>query len=411
MKAVSISLLALAGLCEARNLFREAPTLLQIDAEMDITLPLFSPINPDTVVQQTWVKFDFDAFRSRAEEALVFNLGDGAEASVITRFAECDKDNIWMWRADLVSRENDTTALPSSLVVSMVDGKQLNGHAIVGDRRFTFHSGEEYTRVTETDQSRYPPETEPVDEIIPETTEPPVNSSLGIFKQQHTISILVLIPGSTQQECNRMQNNGQLPPLRTLYQNHMSYVWTQQYGVGARVSVACIVYTSNGDTNSDLFFLRGSSAARQLRDQYAADLVTMMVTSGNYCGIGYLPSLPVTPRNSNACWTVVRSDCAIDNWSWAHELGHNMGLHHDRYVTNSNGPGVCNHGGFAPNDANPTTRSIMAYRDRCSQLGRRCTRVGSYSDGNRLGRPCRTNTGETNVVYWRDAVPVVANYR
>ena len=54
---------------------------------------------------------------------------------------------------------------PSQLVVSMIPGGQLDGHATIGLRSFTFHSGSVYTRITETDQSKYPNEIDPVFEV------------------------------------------------------------------------------------------------------------------------------------------------------------------------------------------------------------------------------------------------------
>ena len=70
---------------------------------------------------------------------------------------------------------------------------------------------------------------------------------------------------------------------------------------------------------------------QSLRDQYGADIVTLIgngyVSSGS-CGLGYLMSSAST---SFAPWAfnVVDRSCAAGNLSYAHEVGHNEGLHHD----------------------------------------------------------------------------------
>ncbi len=67
-----------------------------------------------------------------------------------------------------------------------------------------------------------------------------------------------------------------------------------------------------------------------LRDAYRADVVTLLTTETDACGIGYLmgPTIPAS-FEVNA-YNVVYWNCANANLSLAHEIGHNMGLHHDR---------------------------------------------------------------------------------
>jgi len=60
-----------------------------------------------------------------------------------------------------------------------------------------------------------------------------------------------------------------------------------------------------------------------LRDQYGADLVSLLVNDFNACGIGYLGV-------SSAAWGFSVTDWHCGSLTFAHELGHNMGCHHDR---------------------------------------------------------------------------------
>lgn len=88
--------------------------------------------------------------------------------------------------------------------------------------------------------------------------------------------------------------------------------------------------------SGDLTSLQGKTdgkidAVHTLRDQYGADVVTLLgegYAGAGYCGIGYLMSSPSTSFASNA-FNIVDRTCAAGYLSYAHEVGHNQGLHHD----------------------------------------------------------------------------------
>ena len=70
---------------------------------------------------------------------------------------------------------------------------------------------------------------------------------------------------------------------------------------------------------------------QSLRDQYGADIVTLLgngYVSAGSCGLGYIMSSAST---SFAPWAfnVVDRSCAAGYLSYAHEVGHNEGLQHD----------------------------------------------------------------------------------
>ena len=110
-----------------------------------------------------------------------------------------------------------------------------------------------------------------------------------------------------------------------------------------------------------------------LRDTYQADEVVMIVSNFDYCGIGYLMTT-VSTGFAPYSFCVVSSDCATGYYSFAHEMGHNMGSHHDR--ANASGPGAYSYsyGYQAPNKA---FRTIMAY-----DCPGGCTRVNYWSNPN-----------------------------
>jgi hypothetical protein len=81
-----------------------------------------------------------------------------------------------------------------------------------------------------------------------------------------------------------------------------------------------------------------------LRNTLAADLVHLIVANGGgSCGIGYVMS-DVSSSFESFAFAVTARSCVSSNLSMAHEMGHNMGLQHDRYVNLSNSPYPYSHG-------------------------------------------------------------------
>jgi len=70
-----------------------------------------------------------------------------------------------------------------------------------------------------------------------------------------------------------------------------------------------------------------------MRDQYGADLVAMWVENGGaWCGIGWLMTT-VSTTFAPLGYHVGTRDCETNYDTMAHEMGNNMGLEHDLYVS------------------------------------------------------------------------------
>ncbi|MGW0858964.1 M12 family metallo-peptidase [Streptomyces sp. NPDC002690] len=153
--------------------------------------------------------------------------------------------------------------------------------------------------------------------------------------------------------------------------------------------------------------------ARQRRDRYGTDLVTLVVdASGRGGGTGdYTPDLTAS-SDAYAYAVVDVQGIALDSAS--HEIGHNLGLAHDRTTLADGSEGAMEVSSTRPYNTGWVTEdreyyTIMAYRSAC---GDDCHRVSRFSSaegtwkGRRLG-----NTANDSARVLRETMPIVAGYR
>lgn len=169
-------------------------------------------------------------------------------------------------------------------------------------------------------------------------------------------------------------------------------------GVIQRISLVQtleVSYTEQGSGIADVRNLQGASEGfldevHAMREQYEADIVHLIVDrdeGGNFdvCGIAYYME---TPSHEFEAWAFGITDYRCGGGVFAHELGHNMGLKHDRYAErtelndsrNPYGYGYVNQRAFdvdAPESSR--WRTIMAYKDQCDLNGFSCPRLLRFS--------------------------------
>ena len=131
-----------------------------------------------------------------------------------------------------------------------------------------------------------------------------------------------------------------------------------------------------------------------LLDRTGADLAHLIVGRPyDVCGIAFLPQV-----GWPGAFGITLRDCG--GIVFAHELGHNMGLRHDRFQVQVNQGGVSSHPGYGyvnqrmfESGAPPSTRwtTIMAYEVHCGLADARCAPLLRFSnplqrhDGDPLG--------------------------
>lgn len=121
--------------------------------------------------------------------------------------------------------------------------------------------------------------------------------------------------------------------------------WTNQAFQNSRMDINLVLKGSevlnlpNGQVSSDALLesLTDSRTVMALRNRYQPDLTVYLTTSGNgMCGVAYMPA-PVVQRDADGNFSraremafkgvsVVGHDCSSD--TFAHEIGHNLGMGH-----------------------------------------------------------------------------------
>ena len=196
-----------------------------------------------------------------------------------------------------------------------------------------------------------------------------------------------------------------------------------------------VSYADTGDSELDLGRLRDPSDGHlddlhTLRDRVGADLVHLIVgEAGDTCGRAYIPGV----------FGLTVQGCG--GLAFAHELGHNMGLWHDRHQElHGAGRTLLAHPAYGyvnqrafESGAPPSSRwfTIMGYPTQCDDAGLSCGRLSAFSSprlrtqaGDTVGVPYGTggsgvtgpadavavlNTTGPAVALWRDRVTVGAN--
>ena len=124
--------------------------------------------------------------------------------------------------------------------------------------------------------------------------------------------------------------------------------------------------------------------AHQLRDQYAADVVMLIVpNSGSACG----KAAAIGARASTA-FAVTAQDCATGYYSFGHEIGHLQSARHNPEADSSTTPYAFGHGYYySPG----SWRTVMSYN--CPDG---CTRINWWSNPNKTRNGVAMGTSYTS---------------
>ncbi len=171
-------------------------------------------------------------------------------------------------------------------------------------------------------------------------------------------------------------------------------------------------YTESGNLGTDLGLFRNSGDGTMedvhaRREALGADMMALIVgnTAGGACGVGYVMT-SLSPGFAPSAFSVTAYPCISPNYSFAHELGHNMGTAHAP-EDGAGQPSLYAYS-FGYKDPQSRFRSVMAYD--CSGG---CPRVLHFSSPNVTygGATTGTVAQHDNTRSINSAASTAANWR
>jgi hypothetical protein len=278
----------------------------------------------------------------------------------------------------------------------LVDDNQVVGHVQLGSRIFRIDpiAGDVY-RITEMNQAAFPPEglpLKPPGGNQGQLTPPAEQPESGAVQPAVATNITVLVAYTN----TALAEAGSVTAMNNTINTGVALA-NQAYTRG-KTAIKLVLagkmkvnYNegSNFSTNlNDLTSGAPLAAVRTKRQQLHADLVTLFrKNDASLCGLGWLPGAGIMPTPSAATsqwgFQVVNWTCVTGNYSWHHEMGHNMGLNHDRYEYKLEGGGnpAATFYNFGYVNLPKLQRTVMAYNNQCAAAGKFCTRINWFSSG------------------------------
>jgi len=287
--------------------------------------------------------------------------------------------------------END----PGSFALLSIAGNAIFGRITTskGNLYVITGMGQDRYRVSELDPTKFR-ESEN-DFIIPEIREPGLVAAGDCPDPPTNIDVMIVYTAAA-----RTGAGGQDQMVALIYECiYLANLSYQNSNISQRLNLVHyeeVSYTESGDGNTDLVSLQNSSDGNMdnihtLRNTYSADLVTLIVETLNYNGIGYLMT-NVSNSFAPYAFSVARRANAAASLTYPHELGHNMGARHDCTSDATVGsPYDYNHGLFVslPSDGGQSWRTVMSY-DNCTASP--CLRIPYFSNPNLTYSPTGSAT-------------------
>lgn len=285
----------------------------------------------------------------------------------------------------------------SDVVLTVSGGDLMMGVVTVEDKNYQVkYVGGGLHAINEIDQSGYPADLPPVVPDLPPADESPAAAAdVGITADDGSvIDVLVVYTdaasaaegGDANIEAlitaeEGLVNAGYINSdvIQRVNIVHIENVSYSESGFNWNTTLDRLTYTSDGYMDN----------VHTLRNAYFADVVVLIVSNTTYCGLAWMMDSGPDPGFAPYAFSVVSSACIGGYDSMAHEMGHNMGSHHDH--ANAGGSTIYpySYGYQSPTEA---FRTIMAY-----DCPGGCTRVRYWSN------PGKTYGAEAmGVTNWAD---------
>lgn len=376
--------------------------------------------NDPTIVRSRYVNIRFDLLNPEAPQAgawlnkgdtLVLNLFDNVTFTAVLDKLVTYSPGSHAWVGHLEGRRYSNVSLATE------DGVMSGNVVFPGGFYAIRYAGNGVHAIYKMDSSAFPPEAEPIpveaaaDESIKTGPIEKADSASQIDVMVvydsaaktgagGTTAMNTLINLAITETNTSYSNSGITQRVRLVYKGEVTYSET---GFNWDTALARLKGTSDGYMDS----------VHTLRNTYKADEVVMLVADSAWCGLAYLMT-SVSSSFASSAFGLVRYTCATGYYSFGHEMGHNMAARHDRYVDNTNNsPYAYNHGYVhTGSTAYNRWRTVMAYDNKCDDLGYDCTRIQYWSNPDKTYHSAATGTvNDDNHRTLNNTAYTVANFR
>lgn len=357
-----------------------------------------------TIIRSNYVRINVDYIAGEevpeGKEQIILNLFD--DVSVKGEKERLERRNLsrYTWFGHIEGKEQ-------SQIIMVVENLAMAANITVDGRMFQIRAIEGTVHaIYEINHEAFPDICSPIPvlgrrgyDMLPETPQ---------ADDASTIDVMVVYSDDTASASAGISSEIQL----AIDETNQSYA---NSGIIQRLNLvhsAEVDYSETGSMNTDLDCITYVNdcldQVHGWRDTYGADMVSFWVESGNYCGLAWLMT-SVSESFAPYAFSVVDRGCATGYYSFGHEMGHNMGAHHDRDNASSEGAYSYSYGYQDPSE---NWRTVMAYN--CSSG---CARIQYWSNPDVLygGVPMGVPEGDENEADNRktlnNTASTVANFR
>jgi predicted small integral membrane protein len=333
-----------------------------------------------TIFRSRLVRIDWNLVNSRdgmsqkqttKADRLVLNLFEDAvfNAALDRREVHSAKKINWSGHIESVQ---------PSQVILMVENGVMVGNIRVADSYFQVrYVGADLHVVQQIDESRFPQDGEPIPVYLPAqgTVQ---DFAIAAADDASMLDVMVVYTSAARAAAGGTTAMNALINL-AVAETNTAYARSGVFPRLRLVHAEEVAYAESGNFSTDLNRLTNRSDGfmdnvHALRDVHGADLVSLIVEGTSLCGIAWLMTAQSNAFEAFA-FSVVARICATGNYTFGHEIGHNMGLQHDRANAPADGVFPFSHGYV---DTPHGFRDIMGVAASCGG----CIRMQNFSNPN-----------------------------